>query len=403
MKKWIIILAITNAVTLIALSISLTVIVMKDYLKGYDNAEKSDSQKMADEGNELKNNYESTKNQEKHNDSKTNNSNITNNDKDNTDKTSESVDEEPKKFITKEMYENTDFQDRWRVENIYIVSNNPENSLATLVNMLKNSHIVEVGTNLEKNKVLRITLDSVLFEDSYGNQFELCVNESPEWANQDNTVENDNKTQNYQDPDTGNITPNATELTDKTKKTRKTETIIGEDGNVIVVPEGVDKETLLKQLKSKRNAKAAEKAKAVASIPSELHSLTPQIAYKIKQNYVEYINAAVLENYYDAEKKQFAGILIVKFIEDSMYKKLGFKHNDIVTHINDNKVETTFDLDNVIKTVDFTKGAQIQILRDDKPMKLIYDFSMEDLLDLEQKMLEAMNENMPNDDKSTDK
>ncbi|MCK5346791.1 MAG: hypothetical protein KAR20_25460, partial [Candidatus Heimdallarchaeota archaeon] len=75
--------------------------------------------------------------------------------------------------------------------------------------------------------------------------------------------------------------------------------------------------------------------------------------------------------------------------DDSMYKKLGFKKNDIVTHINDNRTFTTFDLDNIFKTVDFTKGAEIQILRDEKPFKLIYDFSMKDLLDLEQKMADT--------------
>ena len=403
MKKWIIILAITNAVTMIALSISITVIVMKDYLKGYDKAQDAENSKMSDEGELLKKLYLESLEKHKAVEDETTNSNITKNNNENSDKAPRIIDKKPKKIITKEMYENTDFQDRWRIVLIYFITNNPTNSTATLENMMKDALDVRIGTMLEKYKVIRITQDAVLFEDSYGIQIELSINQSPEWANQDIPAEKLNDIRKYQDPDSGNITPKSTDLSKNNKKTTKTESIIDEDGNVIVVPEGVDKETLLKQLKSKRNAKDAEEAKALATIPSEHHSLTPQTAYKIQENFIQYINEAVLENYYDVNKKKHDGILIVNFDDDSMYKKLGFKVNDIVTHINDIRTYTTFDLDNIFKTVDSSKGAEIQIMREGKPLKLIYDFSLKDLLDLEQKMLDAFKGKTEDSKESEDK
>ncbi len=392
MKKWVILLAITNAVTLMALSISLTVIVMRDYLKGYEKAEKSDSQKMADEGNKLTNNYESAKHQEKtekNDDAKSANNS----------QNQEKPKKEMKKVIkyTAEDYENTDFQDRWIITIISYDMSSPDNSYAGLKSILNEEKYVTVGSVVETNKVVRITQEYVMFENPNGIYYEIS-----EWAESDTSAGKSVDYRKYQDPDSGNITPKSTDLSKNIKKTTKSESFVTEDGNVIIVPEGVDKETLMKQLKSKQKAKAAEEAKALENITSEHHSLTPQTAYKIKQNLVEYVNEAVLENYYDVNKKKHDGIQIVNFDDDSMYKKFGFKKNDIVTHINDNRTYTTFDLDNIFKTVDFTKGAEIQILRNEKPLKLIFDFSMKDLLDLEQKMADTFKDKSE-DSKESDK
>ena len=392
MKKWLIVLAISNVVTLIALSITITVLVMRDYLNTYEDAEKKLSQSDQEKANELTNNFESAKKSE--NVSRTDDEKVVENNP---------TTKKEAKQLTLDEYNKIPFELRWCIKLAFLNRTKPSLSYFTIENMLRDSIDAYIGTIVEDHEVIAIEEDRILFKSPSGIVLEIKESYSPAWSKEDLPADKITDYREFQDPDTGEIKPGL-QKTD-TEEEDSFETIVDDNGNVIKVRKGANKDEVLEAMKKKESEKATKvenTEKKEVFISSQHHSLDPKEVYDIKENFGKFLNQAVLENYWDKDKGMFIGISIVNLDDDSMYAKLGFEKGDVVTHVNGKEIASTFELDIVLKTEDFTKGLQIQILRDGKALKLIYDFSYDKVLEYEQKLREAYAKSGIDPEKSED-